>query len=355
MDSSNYSTNGTDYSHHTESQGQSMDQSEDSRGGRKAGERIYASKEQDDDKKLFVGGIAWETTPDKLQAYFSAFGKVVDCDIKKDQATKKPRGFAFVLFENASSVEKVLQTQEHRLDNKNIDPKPAKAIKKPEKKKKIFVGGIGTDLKDEQLLEYFSKFGNVVESEFPEDKSGKRLGFAFFTYETSDEAQDAQKSRFHTIGTKKVEVSEAVSKEERQQMKMRAGMGGMRPGRGRGGFGPGFKGGYGSYGGYEESGYYGNFGGGGGGSYGGGGYGGGGYGGGGYGGGGYGGGGQGYQAGPGYYPDYNQGYNQGGYNQGGGGGYGGYGDYSSGGGGGYGGGYGGGGGGGYGGYSGYGK
>ncbi|XP_041485857.1 heterogeneous nuclear ribonucleoprotein D-like isoform X2 [Lytechinus variegatus] len=325
MDSSNYSTNGTDYSHHTESQGQSMDQSEDSRGGRKAGERIYASKEQDDDKKLFVGGIAWETTSDKLQAYFSAFGKVVDCDIKKDQVTKRPRGFAFVLFENASSVEKVLQTQEHRLDNKNIDPKPAKAIKKPEKKKKIFVGGIGTDLKDEQLLEYFSKFGNVVESEFPEDKSGKRLGFAFFTYETSDEAQDAQKSRFHTIGTKKVEVSEAVSKEERQQMKMRASMG-IRPGRGRGG------------------GYYGSFGGGGGG---------GGYGGGGYGGGGYGGGGQGYQPGPGFYPDYNQGgYNQGGYNQGGGGGYGGYGDYSSGGGG-YGGSYGGGGGGGYGGYSGY--
>jgi len=305
--------NGSNYNQQSDIADQEMDQSTDGSGGPKPGEKIYASKDQDDDKKIFVGGLAWETTADSLRKHFSQFGDVLDIDIKTDPVTRKPRGFGFILFATGDGVSNVLSHTDHKVDGKSIDPKPAVALKRPEKKKKLFIGGIGSDLKDEDIRNYFSEFGTVTDTEFPEDKNTKRrLGFAFVTYETSDAAQTViKKDRFHYINGKKVEVSEAVSREERQQQKMRGGMG-MRGGRGRGGYGYGQQygqgGGYGGYGGYNQGGGY-----------------------------------QGYGGG------YD--YNQGNYNQGGGGGYGGYGDYGAGS---YGGGYsGGGGGGGYGGYGGY--
>lgn len=42
-----------------------------------------------------------------LQEYMSKFGKVVSCNLKKDLETNRSRGFGFVVFEDAESLEKV--------------------------------------------------------------------------------------------------------------------------------------------------------------------------------------------------------------------------------------------------------
>merc|ERR1739838_1120836 len=53
--------------------------------------------------------------------------------IKRDQETKRSRGFGFILFAEPTSVDQVLQCQEHSLDGRNIDPKKAKALKNLER------------------------------------------------------------------------------------------------------------------------------------------------------------------------------------------------------------------------------
>lgn len=45
---------------------------------------------------LFVGNLAFRTTPDELQALFSPFGPIQSVRIMKDRMTRRPRGFAFV-------------------------------------------------------------------------------------------------------------------------------------------------------------------------------------------------------------------------------------------------------------------
>ena len=45
---------------------------------------------------LFVGNLAFRTTPDELQSLFSPFGPVHSLRIMKDRMTRRPRGFAFV-------------------------------------------------------------------------------------------------------------------------------------------------------------------------------------------------------------------------------------------------------------------
>lgn len=52
-------------------------------------------------KRLFVGGLSWDTTGDQLRAAFSRFGVVEEASVVLDRDTRRSRGFGFVTFENA--------------------------------------------------------------------------------------------------------------------------------------------------------------------------------------------------------------------------------------------------------------
>lgn len=54
-----------------------------------------------------------------LKTYFEQFGPVTHCTIMRDGETQRSRGFAFLTFAQASSVNAVM-TREHYLDGKTV-------------------------------------------------------------------------------------------------------------------------------------------------------------------------------------------------------------------------------------------
>ncbi|MBK7830348.1 RNA-binding protein [Nannocystis sp.] len=53
-------------------------------------------------RKLFVGGLSWNTTDDGLKEAFSRFGAVTEAKVVTDRETGRSRGFGFVTYQEAT-------------------------------------------------------------------------------------------------------------------------------------------------------------------------------------------------------------------------------------------------------------
>uniref|UniRef100_G3QAA8 RRM domain-containing protein n=1 Tax=Gasterosteus aculeatus aculeatus TaxID=481459 RepID=G3QAA8_GASAC len=142
---------------------------------------------QHDPGKMFIGGLSWQTSPDSLRDYFSKFGEIRECMVMRDPTTKRSRGFGFVTFTDAASVDKVLAQQHHELDSKTIDPKVA------------FPRRAQPKVDDAMLM--FDKTTN------------RHRGFGFITFESEDIVEKVCEIHFHEINNKMVECKKAQPKE----------------------------------------------------------------------------------------------------------------------------------------------
>ena len=74
--------------------------------------------------KVFIGGLARETTTEGLRGYFERFGDISDCVVMKDRATGLPRGFGFVTYASQMIADRVVHHR-HVVDGKEVEAKPA--------------------------------------------------------------------------------------------------------------------------------------------------------------------------------------------------------------------------------------
>lgn len=133
--------------------------------------------------QLFVGGLPKKATNEALQTYFKKFGKVLEARIVIDKVTGLSRGFAFVTMSAEKEVKKVLQKKKHKFLSTTVSIKEAitrtetMEINLDEKERKIFVVGLPYKTKQEDMIDYFSKYGEIQKIEL---KAQKRFGFVLF-------------------------------------------------------------------------------------------------------------------------------------------------------------------------------
>lgn len=93
---------------------------------------------------------------EELREHFGQFGEIESINVKTDPQTGRSRGFAFIVYQSAESIDKVSATGDHIINNKKVDPKKAKA-----RHGKIFVGGLAPEVSDDEIKTFFGQFGNV--------------------------------------------------------------------------------------------------------------------------------------------------------------------------------------------------
>jgi len=52
---------------------------------------VESLEDSNDPGKMFVGGLSWQTTAERLKEYFGHFGEVADSIVMKDPITKRSR------------------------------------------------------------------------------------------------------------------------------------------------------------------------------------------------------------------------------------------------------------------------
>ncbi|KAJ0537151.1 putative RNA recognition motif domain, nucleotide-binding alpha-beta plait domain superfamily [Helianthus annuus] len=235
--------------------------------------------------KLFVGGIAWETSQESFSNYFSNYGEITDSVIMMDKITGRPRGFGFVTFANPTDADKVLD-QDHIIDGRPVEVKrtvpreDTQGSRGVSRTKKIFVGGIPLTLTEDELREYFSNYGGIIEHQIMLDHvTGRSRGFGFVTFDSEEAVEKIfADGQLHELGGKQVEIKRAEPKRvgvdfsydnrSRRGGASKSYGGGFGRGSGSGGYGGGYGGkadrGYNDYGGGYAGydGYMGGYGGG---------------------------------------------------------------------------------------------
>lgn len=197
--------------------------------------------------KLFIGGLSFDTTDDKLRAFFKKYGAVSDAVVMRDPSTRRSRGFGFVTFADSSSADAAMSAAEHIIDGRRVEAKRAvprednsrdapvqTVVSAPARKskpsssstssgnhvarsgvpcKKIFVGGLHYETCDETLKKYFRTFGVVETVQVMYNReTNKSRGFGFVTFETEAAVDKVLQNRMHNIDNKSVEVKRAVPK-----------------------------------------------------------------------------------------------------------------------------------------------
>lgn len=85
----------------------------------------------------------------------------------------------------------------------------------PEYLRKIFIGNLSFNTSDDSLREFFSEFGEIVDSVVMKNKeTGKSRGFGFVTYSESGMVDNVQSTRPHKVDGREVETKRVVPKDE---------------------------------------------------------------------------------------------------------------------------------------------
>jgi len=227
--------------------------------------------------QIFVGGLPPDTTEAMMREYFSQWGEITNVKLKEN------KGFGFVTFQNAETVNEIMANHEaHQIGGKSVDCKrkdpsavPTNNVLRPNfglntrlpgrtmvqrpqnvpspygpmhdlnanrsdlrnkqmgvnaprgqgpvagviEAREIFVGGLPTDIQEQQIFSYFVRWGTVARVEL---KHGK--GFAFVAFESPDSVEQIVRNNTqHAINGKHIDCKKRVL-DARQQAKQQGGV-----------------------------------------------------------------------------------------------------------------------------------
>lgn len=135
-------------------------------------------------RRIWVGGISKHLTDDDIFEAFGKYGEVDKAFVARDNFGHS-KGFGYVTFQDSKTVDRVLALPAIILFEKQVTVKLAV----PEvtmNKYKMYISGLSATTTQTDVLNYFSKFGEVAEAVMKTSNS-KRFAFVRFVRRSSME------------------------------------------------------------------------------------------------------------------------------------------------------------------------
>jgi len=161
---------------------------------------------------LIVLGLPWKLTDEDLREHFEQFGELLMAQVKKDMKTGSSKGFGFIRYASYESQKKVL-AQQHVIDRRICQVKiPNSKGGPPPNSNRVFIGRCTEAMTAEDLRDYFSAFGEVLEVYIPKPFRA----FAFVTFADTEVAQRLC-GEDHIVSGNSIYVSTAVPRSNNKQ------------------------------------------------------------------------------------------------------------------------------------------
>jgi len=185
-------------------------------------------------RSVFVGNLNPMMTKDELNEYMNNYGTVVNCDLRMQPNSEKNKGFAFVMFNKACDVDKLMAARPHNHKGTKIDCKrktpQGENLYMDEKVNKVWIGrpdaeyriksfGLDESTTDEVLKEFFGRFGRVVEVyQFTWKDTNKKRGYGYITFEDTDVVDKLVLLGVHDVDGVKLQIKKALTKDVQEAL-----------------------------------------------------------------------------------------------------------------------------------------
>ncbi|WZY96805.1 hypothetical protein YC2023_069134 [Brassica napus] len=174
-------------------------------------------------RKLFIRGLAAETTTEGLRSLFSTYGDLEEAIVILDKVTAKSKGYGFVTFRHVDGALLALKDPSKKIDgrvtvtqlaaagNQGGGGAAAAANGSDVSMRKIYVANVPVDMPADRLLNLFLAYGEIEEGPLGFDKvTGKSRGFALFVYKSPEGAQSALADPTKVIDGKHLQCKLAI-------------------------------------------------------------------------------------------------------------------------------------------------
>ena len=191
----------------------------------------------EENKKIFVKNIPFNTTDDQFKYFFSKLGKVEKAEIiRRDNGSS--HGVGFVEFTTVEEKNKILSMnrEDFTIDGRRLDVREVKPERNMDFSKTLYVGNISYDSTEEILKKFFIEYCQNFKGDFKvniqtNSFNGKPKGYAYIEFENEEDLSTALKANGQELDKRILIVKMIRTHENGSDSK------GRRRGRFKGGIG----------------------------------------------------------------------------------------------------------------------